>query len=71
MPLLNIAVVSASRGHIPWTVVQIEPGLTFVQLFEKIVAGVHPMLSLDAVLTGVTEYRNIGICGAGNLLNIS
>ena len=53
MPLLNIAVVSASRGHIPWTVIQIEPGLTFVQLFEKIVASAHPILSLDVVLTGL------------------
>ena len=38
----DVAVISASRGHIPWTVVQVESGLTFVQLFENIVAGAHP-----------------------------
>ncbi len=47
MPLLNVTVVSSNRGHIPWTVVQIEPGLTFVQLFQKILSGSHPMLVIE------------------------
>ena len=51
MPLLNITVISAMRGHIPWTVVQVEPGLTFVQLFEKIIAGAHRMLVVDEHLS--------------------
>ena len=51
MPLLNIAVVGARKGHIPWTVVQVESGLTFVQLFQKILAGAHPMLAVDEYLS--------------------
>ena len=51
MPLVNVTVVSSSKGHIPWTVVQVEPGLTFVQLFRKIVAGAHPMLEVDEGLS--------------------
>ncbi len=47
MPLLNVTVVSSNKGHIPWTVVQIEPGLTFVQLFQKILSGSHPMLVIE------------------------
>ena len=51
MPLVNVTVVSSSKGHVPWTIVQIEPGLTFVQLFQKIVAGAHPMLVVDEGLS--------------------
>ena len=51
MPLLNVTIVSGGKGNIPWTVVQIEPGLTFIQFFHKILAGAHPMLVVDQCLS--------------------
>ena len=46
--LINLS-VSSSRvclSLIPWTVIQVEAGLTFSDLFAKIVAGAHPRLSV-------------------------
>ena len=60
MSLLNVAVVSAQKGHVPLTVVQVQPGLTFVQLFQVIVAGAHPMLSVDAFQPQLKRYNYIG-----------
>ncbi len=54
MPLLNISVTSSNRGLIPWTVVQIVSGLTFVELFVKIIAGGHPMLIVNEYLSRCT-----------------
>ena len=50
MPLLNLTVLGY-RPHIPWTVVQVETGLTFSALFTKIVAGAHPRLVVDEELS--------------------
>ena len=46
--LINLSVSSSSvcRSLIPWTVIQVEAGLTFSDLFAKIVAGAHPRLSV-------------------------
>jgi len=54
MPLVNLNVVSPCRTHIPWTVVQVEDGLTFVTLFHKILAGSHPRLQVDEQLSRST-----------------
>ena len=51
MPVVNLSVVSPCRTHIAWTVVQIEDGLTFVTLFQKILAGAHPRLQVDEQLS--------------------
>ena len=51
MPLLNLSVVSTRKTHIPWTVVQIEPGLTFCQLLLKILGTTYPILPVDEVLS--------------------
>ena len=51
MPLLNLTILGAHRPHIPWTVVQMETGLTFSGLFSKIVAGAHPRLIVDEELS--------------------
>ena len=50
MPLVNLALVSLCRTHIAWTV-QVEDGLTFVMLFQKILAGAHPRLQVDEQLS--------------------
>ena len=63
MPLVNLTVLSSHRSHIPWTIVQIEAGLTFIGLYSKILAGCHPKLqpddlcncTLDKVLVGHTK----------------
>ena len=54
MPLVNLTVVSPCRTHIAWTVVQVEDGLTFVTLFQKILAGAHPQLQVDEQLSHST-----------------
>ena len=51
MPLVNLTVVSPGRTHIAWTVVQVEDGLTFVTLFQKILAGAHPWIQVDEQLS--------------------
>ena len=51
MPLVNLTLVSPCRTHVPWTVVQVEDGLTFVTLFQKILAGAHPRLQVDEQLS--------------------
>ena len=51
MPLLNVSVVSTGNSHIPWTVVQIEPCLTFIELLAKILSGVYQMLHVDEFLS--------------------
>ena len=43
--------VSSSRCHIPWTVVQVEDGLTFLTLFLSIKCGAHPRLTADEQLS--------------------
>ena len=47
MTLLNLTVLGAHRPHIPWTVVQVQTGLTFSALFSTIAAGTHPRLVVD------------------------
>ena len=37
--------------HIAWTVVQVQDGLTFVTLFQKILVGDHPWLQVDEQLS--------------------
>lgn len=54
MPLVNLTVASPCRTHITWTVVQIEDGLTFLTLFQKILAGAHPQLQVDEQLSHST-----------------
>ena len=54
MPLVNLTLVSPCRTHIAWTVVQVEDGLTFVTLFQKILAGAHPRLQVDEQLSRST-----------------
>jgi hypothetical protein len=45
---LNLTIVSARKTYIPWTVLQIEPGLTFSQLLLKILGRTYPMLPVEA-----------------------
>ena len=52
MPLLNLTVLGAHRTHIPLTVVQVEPDMTFATLFSKILAGAHCHLIVDGKLSG-------------------
>ena len=53
MFLVNLSVWSSSacRVLIQWTVVQVESGLTFSDLFAKIVAGAYPRLSVEEDLS--------------------
>lgn len=51
MPLVNLTVVSPCQTHIAWTAVEIEDGLTFVTLFQKILAGAHQRLQVDEQLS--------------------
>lgn len=62
MPLLNVCVASSVRTLLPWTVVQVDDELTFTALYQKIVAGVYPMLTvcttgyqLTKVMVGSTK----------------
>ena len=50
MPLLNICLVSSVRVLLSWTVVQVDDGLTFLNLYEKIRAGVYPMLTVSTAI---------------------
>ena len=54
MPLVNLTVLSSTHSHISWTVIQVEDGLTFVTLFWSIIAGSHPRLHVDEVLSRST-----------------
>ena len=54
MPLVNLTMLSSSRSHITWTVIQVEDGLTFVTLFQSIIAGSHPRLHVDELLSRST-----------------
>ena len=74
MSLINLTMTGAYKIHIPWTVIQVETGLTFSSLFSKIVAGAHPRLvvdeelshsSLDKVHIGLTKdsLRFVKHCG--------
>ena len=54
MPLVNLTLVSLCRTHIAWTVVQVEDGLTFVTLFQKILTGAHPWVQVDEQLSHST-----------------
>ena len=54
MPLVNLTVLSSTRSHISWTVIQVEDGLTFVTLFRSIIAGSHPRLHVDELLSRST-----------------
>ena len=40
-----------TNTHIPWMIVQVKDGLTYVTLFQKILAGAHPQLQLDEQLS--------------------
>ena len=51
MTLLNLTVLGAHRPHIPWTVVQVQTGLTFSALFSKMAAGTHPRLVVEEELS--------------------
>ena len=51
MPLINLTVSGTYKTHIPWTVIQVETGLTFSSLFSKIVGGAHPRLAIDEELS--------------------
>ena len=51
MSLINLTVTGVYKTHIPWTVIQVETGLTFSLLFSKIVAGAHPRLVVDEELS--------------------
>ncbi len=42
MTLINLTVSSVNRSLVPWTVIQVETGLTFSELFAKLLAGSSP-----------------------------
>lgn len=69
MPLINLTVSGAYKTHIPWTVVQVETGLTFSQLFSKIVAGAHPRLVIDEELSYSFLFK-VHICLTKDSLSI-
>ena len=53
MSLVNLSVWSSSayRSLIPWTVVQVKTGVTFANLFKKILAEAHPRLTVEEELS--------------------
>ena len=46
MSLVNISVTEGHRVLLSWIVVQIEPNLTFVNLYQMIRAGRHPRIAV-------------------------
>ncbi len=70
MPLLNVSVVSTGNSHIPWTVVQIEPGLTFIELLAKILSGAYQMLHVDEFLSQSIKLDKVFIGQSRDCLSI-
>ena len=52
MTLINLTVSSVNRSLVPWTVIQVETGLTFSELFAKLLAGSHPMIRVNEGMSG-------------------
>ena len=70
MPLINLTVSGAYKTHIPWTVIQVETGLTFSSLFSKIVAGAHPRLVIDEELShSFLDKVHIGLTKALSIVD--
>ena len=61
MSLINLTVTGAYKTHIPWTVIQVETGLTFSSLFSKIVAGAHPRHAVDEELSHYSSLDKVHI----------
>ncbi len=52
MTLINLTVSSVNRSLVPLTVIQVETGLTFSELFAKLLAGSHPMIRVNEGMSG-------------------
>ena len=61
MSLVNISIVEGHRVLVLWTVMQIEPNLTFVHLFEIIRAGHHPRINTAKLLHTELERVLVGL----------
>ena len=68
MLLMNICVIEVHRVLLRWTVVQIEPNLTFVRLFEIIR---HPWICNTAAELSHVELKRVLVGYIQDLLQYS
>ena len=74
---MNLTVLSSSHSHITWTVIQVEDRLTLATLFRSIIAGSHPWLYVDELLSHstlenvVVRHLKEAVSVVGELLGVN
>jgi len=68
MSLVNISITEGHKVLISWIVVQIEPNLTFISLFQLIRASRHPRITVSVEMLR-TELEQVLVGSSKNSLS--